>query len=440
MAVNWDALFGQDYFISITNEERHYLALDPIRDDWDITRYYSKTNIKYTRTTVFWDNDVIKKIIYEENRLPAGQTVPIYRGITEYDTCLKTENREKLIPLTPRGKLKSVTASNILSVDPFGCSFYFSMDRWHSTFQEQKDPNVHMAIYNSRNNGSIAIGERERVDSIRDERGFHSFMQFYISTCPSDYFDRIKHLRSAKHQTIKYRTGDVFRIEMDRFHYCYGLITGQIRDILKWPELPEHHSLRTLMMVPIMVRYYDLITERPDMNAKELSRYQLSRVDICGDSDIIWGRHTIIDHKDLTEDDIEFNLVCTKVQELNSHITMHTYDSFVGDGLIPFPDRYQLYVEWGTATTIIPYDQISERLKEFLSDYRDPHGGVMMGIFPDVRKERYSSKRNLLNPDNHEMKEELFRCLGLNPDAGFDMFAAAYGGLTKKEILEKLSS
>ncbi len=40
MAVNWDALFGQDYFISITNEERHYLALDPIRDDWDITRYY----------------------------------------------------------------------------------------------------------------------------------------------------------------------------------------------------------------------------------------------------------------------------------------------------------------------------------------------------------------------------------------------------------------
>ncbi len=78
MAMNWNALFGQDYFVTITNEERQYLALDPIRDDWDITQYYSKTNYKYSRTTVFWDNDVIKKIIYEENRLPAGQTVPTY--------------------------------------------------------------------------------------------------------------------------------------------------------------------------------------------------------------------------------------------------------------------------------------------------------------------------------------------------------------------------
>ena len=439
MAMNWNALFGQDYFVTITNEERHYLALDPIRDDWDITQYYSKTNIKYTRTTVFWDNDVIKKIIYEENRLPAGQTVPTYRGITEHDTILRTENREKLIPLTSHGKCKPVTASNLLSVNPFGCSFYFSMDRWYSTSQEQK-PNVHMAIYNSRNNGSIEIGEKERVASIRDEKDFHSFMQYYISTCPSDYFDRIKHLRSAKHQTIKYKTGDIFRIEMDRFHYSYGLITGQLRDILKWPELPEFHSLRKLMLVPIMVRYYELITERPDMNAKELSRYQLSRVDICGDNDIIWGKHAIIDHKDLFENDIEFNLVCTKVKNLNSHITTHTYDTFVGDGLIPNPDRYHLYVEWGTAATFIPYDQISERLRKFLSDYRDPHGGVRMGIFPDVSKDSYHSKMNLLNPNNLEMREELFRCLGLNPDADFDMFAASYGGLTKKEILNRLSS
>ena len=85
------------------------------------------------------------------------------------------------------------------------------------------------------------------------------------------------------------------------------------------------------------------------------------------------------------------------------------------------------------------YDRLSKRLIDFLSDYRDPHNGVSIGIFPDVRKERYASKMNLLNPEHHEMREELWRCLGLSPDADFDMFAATYGGLTKKEILNRLS-
>ena len=438
--MDWNTLFGQDYFVTLTNEERHYLALDPICDDWDIIQYYSKANITYTRTTVFWEKDVIKKIIYEENRLPVGQTIPTYREITEHDTTLKTENKEKLIPLTSRGKLKPVTASNIMSITPFGCSFHFSMDWRYLKSNAQEDPSVHMAIYNSRNCCSVKIGEAKRVASIRGEKDFHSFMQYYISTCPKDYFDRINHLRSAKHQTIKYNTGDIFRIEIDRFRYCYGLITGKLRDILKWPELPEFHSLRKLMMVPIMVRYYDLITERSDMNAEGLSKYQLSRVAICGDNDIIWGKHTIIGHKKLSEDDIEFNLVCTKVKSLNSHITTHTYDMFVADGLLPGTDQYQLYVEWGTASTFIPYNQLSTQLKEFLAEYRDPHGGVSMGIFPDIDKSHYSSKMNLLNPNNNEMKEELFRCLKLSPDADFDVFAASYGGLTKREILDKLSS
>ena len=112
-------------WIPPSGEERRYLALDPIRDDWDVTQYYNKTNIKYTRTTVFWEKDDIKKIVYEENRLPVGQTNPSYRAITEHDTIIKTENREKLIPLTPRGKPKPVTASNIMSFTPFGCSFHF---------------------------------------------------------------------------------------------------------------------------------------------------------------------------------------------------------------------------------------------------------------------------------------------------------------------------
>lgn len=431
MAVNWDSLFGSDFFIRITNEERRYLGLNPIEDDWEITRYFSKTNITYKRTTVYWDGVVIKKIICEENRIPSGQSTPVTRSIAEHDTFLKTENREKILPLTSRGKLKPVTASDILSVTPLGCSFYLFVD----TLDNQK---TYMSVYNARNNCSLAIGESERIVNICNDETFHSFMNYYIMSCPDDYFDRINRLRTAKHKTVKYKTGDIFRIELDRFNYCYGLITGQVREILKWPDLPEHHSLGKLMMVPIMVRYYKLITKRSDLTVSELSEYPLSRVEIYGDNDIIWGTHTIVGHKQLTEDDIEFNLVCTKIKNLNDHVTTHTYDGFVADGLLPDTKGYNLYVEWGTAQTVICYEQITERMKAFLKSYRDPHGGVRIGVFPDLTGESFSNKMNLLNPENAEMKKELFSCLGLSPDADFDTFAKAFNGLTKKEILNRL--
>ena len=57
-------------------------------------------------------------------------------------------------------------------------------------------------------------------------------------------------------------------MEIDRFHYGYGIITGQIKEILKWKELPENHGLRELMMVPIMVRFYDVCTTDDNLSVK----------------------------------------------------------------------------------------------------------------------------------------------------------------------------
>ena len=432
MAVRWDLLFGSDYLLDITNEERRFLALDPISTNWEITQYYSKTNICYTRTTVYWDKSEIRKVIYEENRLPDGYDIPIYRCITEHDTRLKTDHREKLVPLTPRGKPKPVTASNILAIAPFGCSFHYSIDTRHSA--DGADPKVTMMIYHSRNCLDIKIGEKARVAAVQNTAAFHSFMQYYMSSCPPDYFDRVEHLRTAKHQTIKYQTGDIFRMEIDRFRYCYGLITGKVREILKWPELPEIHSFRALMMIPIMVRYYDLITERSDLKADDLSGYPLSRIDICGDNDIIWGKHTIVDHKQLSEDEIEFPLICTRIKKPSIHDTTHSFDLLIGTKLLATPPQYNLYVEWGTASTILPSEQISGSLKSFLQAYHDPHGIVKIGILPNLE----GDQMDLLNDHQSEMRRELFRCLGLEEDVDFDSFAVAFHGLTKEELLSKL--
>lgn len=433
MGFQWQELFGAAPFVALNNRERPYFGLDPVQEDWDATRFVSKTNSCYTRTTVYWCGDEIRKVVCEENGLPEGAEAPSFQSVTEYDTCLKTENRQRLLPLTGRGKPKPVTPSAIGAATPLGCSFFFCAENLH-----HPAPRVRLLAYNARNHLELAVGEEDRLAEVRNDADFHRFMDYYIESCPADYMERVHRLRTQPHQTVKYRAGDVFRIELDRFTYAYGLITGRVREMEKWPELPKTHSLRGLMMVPILVRYYDLVTENPALTPEELAAFPLGRVDVCGDNDIIWGTHRLVGHRALRSEDIEFRLVCKKIGAMNAHSTLHTYELLSTLGMIPRDGAYNLYVEWGTASTVLPYAQISEALKEALRPYRDPNASVKPGIFPDFAGSHYISKNNLLDPAWAGARQELFRCLGLAPDADFDAFAAVFGGLSKQQLLQKL--
>ena len=429
----WKNLYGNPYLVTLTDEERRYLALAPISPDWEVRKYYSKTNVWYTGLTAFFDGDIIVKVITETRRFLDNGVENCGRH-SEYDTHLETSNRELLLPLTSRGKLKKLSASNIDTVMAFGCQFSIS-------FQLNSDSSL--GLSNPRSNKWFPIGEYDKTALIRSDEDFHDFMNYYISTCREDYFDKLEAFKNAEKVTVKYKTGDVFRMELDRNRYCYGIITGEIRRLHKMPELPEKHSLRSLMMVPIMVRYYNLITDDPNLTAHDLERLPLGRVDICGDNDIIWGTHTIVDHKELTEKDLEFNFICTKIVTRSPHFTLFSQDMLIRDGIMP-KKEYTLYIEWGFAQIELGYDKLSDKLKAFLENYSSPHGGVGMGIHPayavpDEKIRQYENyKNNLLNPENRDFLNEIFACLGLDPDTDFDTFAVKFGGLTKSEILKRM--
>ncbi len=427
---DWENNFGNHFLITLTNEERRYFGLSAVSPDWDTLAYCSKTNLWYTRVTAFFDGNTIIKVISETKRVLDDGTAN-YENYVEYDTKLDTAERKQLLPLTSRGKPKPLSASNINAVTPFGCSFAID-------YESGKD--TRLRLNNLRANKEFPIGEWDAIAAIRSEPDFHAFMNTYISTCRDDYFDKLQAFKGAKKVTIKYKPGDIFRMELDRTRYCYGIITGTIKKLKAMPELPEKHSLRQLMMVPIMVRPYQLITDDPNLKFDELCHVPLGRVQIVGDNDIIWGTHTIVDHKPLAPDDLEFNFVCTKIISHSQHNTLFTQDIFMRNGLIP-QQEYTLYIEWGFAQTSLRYDQLSDKLKSFLADYSSPHGGVSMGIDPrsavpdEKRRQYYSYRMNLLNHENHEMLSEIFTCLGLNTDTTFDQFAEKFGGLTRQEIV-----
>ena len=427
-----DELFDTLSLITLTEEDRRYLALSPLSPHLESIIFYSKTNLCHNKYRVYFDGNTIVKVINQFALISEDGCIRC-QSYKEYDTSLATEDRKLVLPLTSRGKPKKLTASNIDNVTPFGCSFSFS-------YSDERKNSIYLS--NPRANRYFPIGEEKAVQAIHSSEEFRKFMDFYIHSCREDYFEKLKAFKEAKKVTVKYKVGDIFRMEYDRTRYGYGIITGDIKKIKAKIELPENHSLGKLMCVPIMVRYYQLLTEDPALTAEDLAKVPLGRLEIASDGDIIWGTHTIVDHKPLTEEDLEFHFNCCKIVEFSKHFPVHSQDFNIQTGFFKKAAQ-SLYVKWGFAQTILPYEELPEKLKERLKDYSSPHGGVDLSICPDMcvpedYREFYAHKNNLLNPHNREFLNEIFACIGLGSDATFDDFAAKFGGLTKKEILARL--
>ena len=432
--VTWNGTFGEPFTLTLTDTERRHLGLNALSNQWIALRLYNVLGSRYTRSTVFFDGDVIVKVICDIYFINDDGSACAC-SYTEYDTYLLTQEREKLLPLTSRGKLKPITISNLDAVTPFGCTLYVNLASQH--------PGP-ISLRNMRANKVFPIGEQDKLQNLHTEADFHAFMDYYISTCSEDYFAKLHAFQTAKKVTVKYRPGDIFRMELDRTHYCYGIITGTVKQLKSMPELPEDHSLRSLMLVPIMIRHYELVTGNPHLTAEDLRDVPLGRMSICADNDIIWGTHTIVDHRPLTPQDLEFHFVCTKVLCRTPHTTLFTQD-FLMRQFSTDVAAYSLYVEWGFAQTQLSFDQLSDTLKAYLANYSSPHGGVCGIIDPrsaftnESYQTHYKYQHNLLNPHNRAFLNEIFACLGLPPDTSFDQFAQQFGGLTLQQIADRIN-
>lgn len=441
----WRDIFGDGYVISMTNEERRYFALDPIDPSWETQAFCYQSEMRCTRLTIFFSGSTIVKAIDEEIcLLPAehrvGQRVTkamlmkpggtrFIERYAEYDTRLFTEDRQLVLPLTGRGKPKKLTATAVRNVEPFGCVFRVAFSR-----RERLGPcGCEMLLLNPRAAQEFPLGEREAVARIDSDADFHAFTRHYMDTCPPDYFDRIGAFRCAERVTVKYRPGDVFRMPYDRTRWCYGIIICDVKRLRSLPEMPENSTFHHLMMVPILVRLYALLTDRADMSPEELQACPLGRAFACADNDIIWGTYPVIGHRELTAEDIEMPLIVGKWRR-----RLLRYEGT--DEPVDIP------VEWGLCSTVIPHGRIPEALQRKLAEYDTPHGGVLTGIPPEYavpdekRRAQYHYRNDLLNPHNDGFRGEILQLTGLNADAGFDDFAARFGGLTRQEIAERMQN
>ncbi len=380
----------------LTNEQRPYFGLNLIEKQWE------EVEIK-EGTTVFYDGDVIRKIITWENY---GQY-----EYKERDTELITRDREFVLPKTTKGKEKKITPTNLLSVTPAGCCIYISLRV--SNFES------HVYAYSPKNHIHLPITGCEKLKSISDIK---EWLDYYIKTCPENYFDKVMKMRTMPHRTIKYNVGDIFRFEIDRENYGYGLIIGKIRELIKQGLFPKGHPMHSAMMIPLLIRLYVIKTKDSNLSVDEISKNKLLPVDLMCDSEIIWGCHDIIGHKTLCQDDIDFpmQMIC----------------------LLNEKNIKTLYFGWGTGL------KTTENVKDLPEVIKEGHfrnDGVAFSLLTYVLKRvlqgqsEYNKHCDLLHPENTELKSIIFKMLDLPPNIDMDTFNEECKGMTRNDYVQLIN-
>ena len=409
------------YCITLTEEERRYLALDGLNPSWEKETLYNVTGICHNRMILFYEADTIVKVIYEEYGVKDEKIAS--QNYTEFDTKLATDHRNMILPQTARGRAKKITISNVLSIMSVGCNFCIYM----------RDKS-RMAVWNPRNNQDLFIGDADKVKDIKSDQDFHAYMKYYMSTCPDDYFDRVNEIRTLPHQTVKFGPGDVFRCQIDRNHYTYGLILAKTRELEKWKDLQAPHIFRELMGQPILFRMYDFVTTDKSMTVEQLQNMKMRPPELYQDNDIIWGTHQIIGRKKLEVDDIQFNV--------------NVGDVFLQYGKQRSRNPDLIYIEWGFTTATVPKDHLSEEIKEMLSDHTYHEMGGAFHItgkncgktLSEILKETpgHYLQGNLLLPENRDKFNCIMNFLGLPDDCSYDDFADKFGGITRQQFIDLL--
>ena len=376
---------GNDNIIRLDDRQRFYYGLAPLDESWDKTAYYKVNDTVKERTEIWFEGDVIKKLIVESST-ESG----IY--YLESDMNSPTNGRRTVLPKTSRGREQPVTPS-LLQTPTYMLG--------HLMITTGKNSHG-VCSYNSSNDQLLPIP----YEIIPTKENFFSFSERYIAMCDSspDYGALLENFRSQKRVTVKFTSGDIFRVQLTPSLYTYGLIICKVRQLEKWEELPRSHPFRSLMTQPIIFRQYAIVTDNRSMTADELENIPLMDMQIAQDNEILWETYPIVCSKKLRESDIDLG-----------------FDA----------NTYRRQIIWGL--TVHDYDDETEQLiKAHGSDSRT--GGVALAI--NMNCNGYKAGIIPFTPKDTELKKKLAEHFGLDIDRACDSFAEKFGGITRRKFIE----
>ncbi len=374
--------------IRLTNEQRYYYGLSPVKESWEKVVRFSVTHNLCKRSIIFFEGNILKKMIFEEKYIGEGnKPVPkIY--YLEFDMEEQTENQTLLLPKTARGKKKPWTPSGLMAPT-------YMREQLHVSFAEG---NRCVSSFNSQNDQYLPL-PKGTVQSAED---FEKYTEKYIKSLPKDYDQVIADFHEKKRITVKLRAGDIFRVALSPNTYTYGLILGIAREVIKWEKIPESHPMHGMMAQPILFRQYQIVTENKNMAPKELENIPMYPMDMAQDNEVLWNTYPIIGRKRLAEKDIDLGFACSKKS---------------GE------------VYWGFNHFRVNPDIYQDLFEGYHGDWMDHSFRTSLGI-PIYEEMSKVIARQM------ELRERVLKELGMPEDSTLDDIASRFGGPARADYIQ----
>ncbi len=388
-----------EHFIDLDNSRRYYYGLSSINPEWDMEVRFSVTHNLYKRSEIYFEGDTVKKLIYEEYYSTSGD-----KGYLESDMDVKTRERKYIIPKTDRGKEKSLTPSALKVPTYMTSQLWVHLGKKCST----------ISSYNSSNDQQLPL-PCVHLDTKED---FARYTEEYIASLPNDYDIQLENFRNKKRVTVKFRAGDIFRVQLTPTLYTYALILAKVREIEKWSEITREHPIVRTMMQPIVYRQYAIVTDNPEMTAEQLADIPLLEMKIGADNDILWETYPIVCSKKLEKSDVDFGFaVDPQSGTVVWGLSMHPFTEQELDGIQAL--NFHTMLDCATGLTHMTY-------------------GVGLGI--SVNRNNYTMGRiPIVLTEADKCKQKIAEAVGLNPDNAYDEFAEKYGGITRQQFIKLIT-
>lgn len=369
----------------LTNEQRKYLGLTPVEENWELVKF--SDDVYY----YFEDDTIRKKISVKGN----------YYHEAELNE--KTaENRTMILPKTKSGKIKKFNFTATQSFSPFGTYFTFSTN------------GVIIANYTTqRTYYSESFSEKNiSLDNLKN------WLDKWIEESTEEDLKEIEEFKNAKRKHCKFKEGDFFAFKIGRREWAFGRILLDVAKLRKDKnfEKNKNYGLAHLMGKPLIIKVYHKISDNKNVDLKELSECLALPSQAIMDNIFYYGEAIILGNLPLK--DHEYDDMLISVSESISYI-----------------DKDIAYLQYGLIYKEIPLSDYLKLIKELKVDAQTfRREGIGFVIDTDNLKECIKAKSNspywereskykildLKNPAHIELKRKIFKAFGLDADKTYE--------------------
>lgn len=370
----------------LTNEQRLYFGIEPVEAHWE--KVLLPGDAYRAESILYFDGDVIKRHIIS--------TEHIYH---EIQLNSATRGKRLLLPKTAKGKEKKLTAATVEQIHGNGVYLYVS-----SKYLTIGNYTTQTTFYSTR----WELGDNANLVSVSD-----TISQF-IEQSPANHLEQIALFKLAKRKNIKYKAGDYFCFKLNQLEYGFGRILVDVYRLVKLGLVSPKHELKNLMGHALHVQLFAYKSSTRDVSIPMLDLQPKLPSGYMMDNKVLYGEYEIIGNKELEENEFEFPMSYSRSM-CNAEIVQFQWGLIQLELPLRKFNKYLNQNEFDTA----PY---SFRAIGFEPSYdSDDVINTLKngGEFDFDEATTYLAKNDLRNPANKEIKEEIMRAFGVNPNLSY---------------------